>query len=368
MNKERTTLTLNDTLLQLQRLQYENDAGAAHDLLPLQSELHELLNHQTLQGGLVRRWIESDPDVAVLRNRADAWDPPPTADEVLQLMARRNDSAFQLGYADYPWAILSADGLSPRTLREHLNRLLSQDLDFAVSAAREAGIATMADWFSGLHRMGQLPEPLDPLPLLERFADALSLREVLSRTEVTIAEGAAFANRTGEHTFRMQVNPINTVNAWRTLFHEFGHVCTYALSPADRLPRLSAVTDEMIAVLFEHAAAHLLAEEPLRQRILQEMRMDHARCAVSSLFELDLWQCPARAESLYTQHYSRLVAAPDPAIWHQDSFRSIDCMTVPGYALGQLLATRLTPEALLTRLPHLCQSACDTSPQVLLQA
>lgn len=367
MNKECTILTLNDTLLQLQRLQYENDAGATHDLLPLQSELHELLNHQTLQGGLVRRWIESDPDVAMLRDRADAWAPPPTADEVLELMQRRNDSAFQLGYAGYHWAILSADGLSPRTLREHLTPLLAQDLDFASSAARDAGITTMADWFPALHRDGQLSASLDPLPLLERFADALHVRDVLACTQVTVAEGCSFASRTGERSFHMQVAPIDTVNDWRTLFHEFGHVCTYALAPAEHLPRLSTVTDEMLAVLFEHAAAHLLAEEPLRQRVLQEMRMDHARCAVSSLFELDLWQYPARAESLYTQHYGKLVASPDPAVWYLDSFRSIDCMTVHGYALGQLLATRIAPEELLTRLPDLCRHACDTSPQALLQ-
>lgn len=355
-------MPLTDTLLKLQRLQFSNDAGASHDLLPLHAELHELLNHVTLQHGLVRRWIETDPDVAVLRNLTDRWDPSPTSDDVRLLMRRRNESAQLLGYADYPWAILTADGMTIAQLRQHLTALLDHHLTEASAAARQAHVRTMQDWFHWRQQDGALASPLDPLPLLQLFADKLNLQDVLAHTEITIVpEGSCFAACTAPEHFRMQITSITSVTAWRTLFHEFGHVCTYALTPPDKLPLLSAVTDEMLAVCFEHAAAHLLADEALRFAVLHDMQLDYIRAAVSALFELDLWRNPYQAERLYIQHYTQLLPQPDSAQWSFDSFRSIDPMTIHGYALGQQAAESCGVQEFL-QLPVLCQQAAELTP------
>lgn len=355
-------MPLTDTLLKLQQLQFDNDAGASHDLLPLQSELHELLNHVTLQRGLVRRWIETDPDVAVLRNQADCWNPPPTADDVLLLMRRRNESAQLLGYADYPWAILTADGMNMTQLRQRLMALLDQHLAEASAAARQNHVCTMQDWFHWRQQNGALAMPLDPLPLLQLFANKLNLQDILTHTEIIIVpEGRCFAACTAPEQFRMQIAPITSVTAWRTLFHEFGHVCTYALTPPDKLPLLSAVTDEMLAVCFEHAAAHWLADEALCFAVLHDMQLDYTRAAVSALFELDLWHNPHQAEPLYVQHYAQLIAQPEFDHWYRDSFRSIDPMTIHGYALGQQLAECCGAQDFL-QLPMLCQQAAELTP------
>lgn len=358
-------MPLTNALLKLQQLQFDNDTGASHQLLPLQSELHELLNHVTLQHGLVRLWIESDPDVAVLRNQADRWNPPPTADDVLLLMRRRNESAQLLGYADYPWAILATDGMNMTQLRQYLMSLLDQHLAEASAAARQAHVCTMQDWFRWRQQDGVLATPLDPLPLLQLFANKLNLQDILTHTEICIVpDGSCFAACTAPEHFRMQIVPITSVTAWRTLFHEFGHVCTYALTPPSKLPLLSAVTDEILAVCFEHAAAHWLADKALRLAILRDMQLDYTRAAVSAMFELDLWRNPQQVERLYAHHYAPLLSQPDPTQWCHDSFRSIDPMTIHGYALGQQLAENCNAQDFLA-LPLLCQQAAELTPTQL---
>ena len=362
----RTDHALEAALLHLQQLQFENDAGAANDLLPAQTALHELLNPGCLQRGLVRRWIETDPEVALLRNRADRWDPPPDAEDVFRLMHCRNIAAQKLGYASYPQAILSADGMTQTKLRSALETFLQRHLPAAAKAVRRAGISAMAQWYPLLTAHCRLDTPGDPLQLLQAFADRLGFGSVLERTEVRLVpEGSCFAARTGDASFSMQVVPMNTLYGWRTLFHEFGHLCTYASLPRGALPWLSSVADEMIAVLFEHAAVHLLADDMLRSRLLQDMQLDYTRTAISALFELELWQQPENAEALYRHWYGQLVSAPDVSAWSRDSFRSIDCMTIHSYALGQMLAEAASPSTWMFRLQSICaQAASLTIPQL----
>ena len=69
--------------------------------------------------------------------------------------------------------------------------------------------------------------------------------------------------------------------------------------------------DELIAVLFENAGIRLMGDEALRE---------HA---------------------LYEEQYAALGVRVWPEAWALDSFRSIDCMTIGAYALGQRLADAL---------------------------
>lgn len=369
---------LTDALLELNRLQFENDSGAHNALLPVQERIFALMNDLPLSRGLIRRRIEYNPGVAPLRNRLDDWDNYGDAetsrslraarmrDDVICLMERRNSAAQGLGFADYPCAALAADGLDMGTLEALLDEYLSLHLKSAASAARSLGL-DMENWYPKLIERGGLGSVAEPLPLLNAFAELTSMGGVLKHCMICAGNGCCCASQTGRSAFRMHIAPTDSIYGWRTLFHEFGHLCVYASLPDGKLPCLSCVVDELLAVLFENSAVLLLAEDSLRPRLQSQLRLDYTRAAVSAKFELALWKNPAAAEALYMEHFGALVVEPSPDIWAADSFRSIDCMTIYAYALGQLLADCADTERLLKALPSLCRSAADIGVSDIIQ-
>jgi hypothetical protein len=370
-------MNLTEAVLELNRLQFENDSGGKNDLFPAQFRVFALLPRENLRGGLIRRWIECHPEVAPLRNRLDDWDnygddaasglerAGRMEKDVLELMARRNAAARELGYVDFPQAALAADGLSAQTLDKSLNEFLRDNLAQVAGEARAENVS-MDGWFSWLNRRGRLEKPQDPMGLLEEFAQHMGLDGMTSKIAVHINDGGCFAGRTGSDSFEMQVAPVDTVGGWRTLFHEFGHLCTYAAVPGEELPYMSPVVDEMLAVLFENAAVRLLADADLQKRLLWDMRADYTRAAVSARFETALWKDPERAAELYAEEYGKLIGAPQSGIWALDSFRSIDCMTITGYALGQHLADGM-PGGWWERLGGVSRTAARTGVDELMK-
>lgn len=85
----------------------------------------------------------------------------------------------------------------------------------------------------------------------------------------------------------------------------------------------------------------MMGDERLRAHALETVRADYARAAVSARFELALWRNMAQPEALYEAHYAALGVRVSPEEWALDSFRSIDCMVIGAYALGQRLADEL---------------------------
>ena len=84
-----------------------------------------------------------------------------------------------------------------------------------------------------------------------------------------------------------------------------------------------------------------MGDEALREHALETVRADYVRAAVSARFELALWRDMTRPEALYEEQYAALGVRVWPEAWALDSFRSVDCMTIGTYALGQRLADAL---------------------------
>jgi len=70
--------------------------------------------------------------------------------------------------------------------------------------------------------------------------------------------------------------------------------------------------------------------------------LENVRCAVSFLFELDLWLSQENPEELYLEHYGKLgLAIEDPMVWALDSFRSVDPVYIHNYVLGSIAADQI---------------------------
>lgn len=342
-----------DALLERNRLQLENDMqSAGHDLWPAQKRLGEAIAPLAKERGLIRLAVECDAQVAELRNRLDDWEnyggvgtdrlarARRMRPDVLELMARRNAAAERMGYADYPAAVLASDGMTEAFLGEQLEAFLECRLAGLAHRARSEKVA-MENWFRWLYDRYPLERPMEPLPLLSAFARKLGMEGVLERLELSQEPGFGCAGMISPTRIRLQTEEIVDVRSWHTLFHEFGHACLYALLPEGRLPWLSQGVDEWIAVLFENAGIHMMGDERLRAHALETVRADYARAAVSARFELALWRNMAQPEALYEAHYAALGVRVSPEEWALDSFRSIDCMVIGAYALGQRLADEL---------------------------
>lgn len=342
-----------EALLERNRLQFENDTrNAGHNLWPAQRWLGEAIAPLTKQQGLIRLAVECDARVSELRNRLD--DRAHYADagsdrialarrmrpDVLELMARRNAAARGMGYADYPAAALAADGMTAEFLDGQLEAFLDCHLAAVARRARAENV-DMERWFRWLYGRYPLARRMEPLPLLSAFAGKLGMTHVLERLELCEEPGFGCAGMIAPKRIWLQLEEIVDVRSWHTLFHEFGHACLYALLPEGRLPWLSQGVDELIAVLFENAGIRLMGDEALREHALETVRADYVRAAVSARFELALWRDMTRPEALYEEQYAALGVRVWPEAWALDSFRSIDCMTIGTYALGQRLAGAL---------------------------
>ena len=362
-------IELREALVAFNLLQSENYDGAAHDLVPAQEHIRQVLSNFTLERGLVRLAVECAPDVRSLRNKLDnSANYGRNADkkleqamamrqDVLTLMERRNAEAKAMAFPGYDAMVLAADGISTGWLKSELQTYLDRHLT-TVAHRVKAERLSMDEWFSWIKHLGALSKTYEPLPLIEAFEKRLGLKDILPCLDVQVTDSFCFASQT-QTSIHMQVSPVKDADSWTTLFHEFGHAYVYASIPENDLPWLSPLVDEVIAVLYENAAIRLLAEEPLRTCALNLRHIEYTRTCISGLFELALWQDRSDPESLYEQWYSRLGLHVDPAMWSLDSFRSIDPMTIFAYTVGQSLADALPDEKFIPILQELSPQAAD---------
>ncbi len=92
----------------------------------------------------------------------------------------------------------------------------------------------------------------------------------------------------------------------------------------------------------EYIATQILFDGEERKKLNEVMLIDYTRCAISSLFELELWENILEAEELYLKHYSQLgIEITNPLVWSSDSFRSLDPVYIHNYVLGYNIAKEI---------------------------
>lgn len=204
---------------------------------------------------------------------------------------------------------------------------------------------SMKSWFADLQQIGRISAGWDPFQLLLKLAQHVGVQDVLDRLHVCQGQRICFTLKTGVKEVRMSIGPMQSIMDYATMFHEFGHAVLYdILSQQDErlFLYLTPWADEAFAVLFESLAMNQMFQgEPLQQyRDISLLQYQYT--ARSALFELELWQNPQEARTLYAQHMGRLgVSVEQPKLWSLNSFYSIDSMMVAGYPLGHILAQQL---------------------------
>jgi len=312
-----------------------------------------------------RGLVDKQPAVSRLRNRLDDWDnyspglPPvggaPTErrlllaatmqPDVLELMQLRSSLARQMGYASYPELVLQAEELDLQGTRRLVSAYLEQHLGPARELVRELQI-NWSSWFTDLSRLGQMPVVAEAEALAAHLLGRLGLADALPRLDWRV-NSDGLAGYTGVlepgRDVRILIRPIRSLEELRTFCHELGHACCHALNVATGLCQTwTASYDEAMAVLLEQIGLRLLLPEAALEQAGQIGLLENVRCAISFLFELDLWEQPEQADTLYRQHYGQLV--PDvgnPLLWALDSFRSIDPLYIQNYVLGAVIAEKV---------------------------
>ncbi len=362
----------------LQLAQWENYAETAkHDLSLLDEAIYRCLqeasasewDHSDSEQRLYRiirqrGLVDRHPQVSRLRNRLDDWDnysagmtdqqlkdsrayrlalAKSMRPDVLQLLQLRQDLARQQGFDAYPQLVLQTEGLDYDWTRSRVLAYLQQHLATARELVSSGGIR-WETWHSDLRRLGDLPLTADGQELADRLLQQLGLSDALPRISLHVKEDG-LAGYTGVikpgRDVRVLIRPLQSLSSLTTLCHELGHACYHALNQAQGIWQTwSSCYDEAMAILLEQIGLVLLSGDRKRLRRAREIALlENVRCAVSFLFELDLWQEPRRAEELYLEHYSCLgLDVGEPALWALDSFRSIDPMYIQNYVLGAILA------------------------------
>lgn len=365
----------------LQLAQWENYAQQGrHDLCQVDADIYSALlaadtpedcsKREAAVWSSIRRrgLVDKHPAVARLRNRLDDWDnylsplPLPELPElerrnilatrmqadVLELLRLRTQLAKQQGEL-YPDLVMQSEDLDLAWVEQSVAAYLEQNLDSARRLIAAHKIS-WDSWFSDLARLGALPLATDTQKLVTELLGELGLDDALPLIALQIkANGLAGyvgVIQPGEDV-RVLTRPAHSLSALLTLCHELGHACCHALNQSDGLYQTwTSSYDEAMAMLFERIGMRISLSESDRERASQLTLLENVRCAISFLFELDIWRQPDRAEELYLAHYGKLgLDLGDPSLWVLDSFRSIDPVYVHNYVLGSILA-----EQVLTQL------------------
>lgn len=364
---------------ELQLAQWNNYAhGARHDLNELDRSIYACLqasDNPFVGSDLAKRvyleircrgLVDKHPQVSLLRNRLDDWsnyEADLTAAErgdqknhrlalatrmktdVLQLMQLRQELARKQGFLSYPQLVLQTEGLSLDWTRQQVAAYLERHLPAARSLIAYHGIQ-WDSWFSDLRKLGELPVTANADELAAGLLQHLGFQDALPRISLHLREDG-LAGYTGViqpgFDVRVLARPPHSLPTLATFFHELGHACYHALSQATGLLQTwTSCFDEAMAVLLEQVGLRLTLPEPaVYERARQISLLENVRCAISYLFEADLWLQPERAEELYLLHYGRLgLDLGDSAAWSLDSFRSLDPMYIQNYVLGAVFAVQ----------------------------
>lgn len=350
---------------------------SSYDLSKLDNEMYKLVclysdkikvsdrKSQIANLFIRRELVDKNPHVSQLRNRIDCLEnyseniPKEIREDnckyklemarkmkkdVLSLMDMRNSLAIDSKYNSYVDLVLITEEIDKKKLIKLLNDFLDKNLYKAKEIIKKYNI-TFEDWFSDLDKIGKISDKYNPAILIEKLLEILGFIEVKNKIRIDYRQDgfSGYATELSLNDIRIAVEPIESLDSLRTLFHELGHGVLYSLNGEEGLFRiLPASLDESMAVAFEYIAATLLLHGDDKEKIYDLMTLEYTRCAISALFEFDLWEEPNKAEELYEKYYSKLgLKIDDCNIWAYDSFRSIDPVYIHNYVIGATLAQKL---------------------------
>lgn len=312
-----------------------------------------------------RELVDKDPHVSKLRNRIDNLEnynkniPREIREDnhkyklemarrmkkdVLNLMDIRNSLAINNEYSSYVDLVLSTEEIDKEKLLKLLNDYLDKNLYKARGIIKKYSI-TFENWFEDLDKISNINSNYNPNTLIDKLLGAFGFIEATKKIKIDyrIDGFSGYTAEFSSNDIRIAIEPIESLDNLRTLFHELGHAILYGLNNEEGLFRiLPASLDESLAVAFEYIASTLLLNAHDKEKIYELMTLEYTRCTISALFEFDLWEEPNKAEELYQKHYGKLgLEIGDSNIWAYDSFRSINPVYIHNYVIGASIAEKL---------------------------
>ena len=339
-----------------------------YDTVKLFNKEIELIDRKSKIASLLikKDLVDKNPLVSEVRNRIDNFDnysdnisddikadryqyklalSYKMKDDVKKLMKARNDLSKQMEFDSYPELVLITEEIDLVNLVHSLNEFLESNLPKAKEIIKKYNIK-WETWFSDLSRIGVTKNQYDPIELVDQLLKTFGFDEIKEKIQISFMEKgyAGCAAELSPNDIRIVIEPINSLDNLRTLFHEMGHAILYSLNKEEGIYKiLPPSQDEAMAVVIEYIATMLLNfNETDREKIFEIIILEYTRCAISSLYEFDLWQNPEQAEELYIKHYSKLgIKINNPSMWASDTFRSIDSVYVHNYVIGAMLAEKV---------------------------
>jgi len=339
-----------------------------YDTVKLFNKEIELIDRKSKIASLLikKDLVDKNPLVSEVRNRIDNFDnysdnisddikadryqyklalSYKMKDDVKKLMKARNDLSKQMEFDSYPELVLITEEIDLVNLVHSLNEFLESNLPKAKEIIKKYNIK-WETWFSDLSRIGVTKNQYDPIELVDQLLKTFGFDEIKEKIQISFMEKgyAGCAAELSPNDIRIVIEPINSLDNLRTLFHEMGHAILYSLNKEEGIYKiLPPSQDEAMAVVIEYIATMLLNfNETDREKIFEIITLEYTRCAISSLYEFDLWQNPEQAEELYIKHYSKLgIKINNPSMWASDTFRSIDSVYVHNYVIGAMLAEKV---------------------------
>ena len=313
-----------------------------------------------------RDLVDKSPITSILRNYIDNQDnynqgiPPEVKknrydyksalslrmkDDVLKLINIRNKLAQEAGFFSYPELVLVTEEIDKDKLINLLNKYVENNLPKVLELIKRYDI-TWESWFSDLSKISFTISEFQPIELINHLLEILGFNNLKGKVKINYMEQgfSGVASEVSNGDIRIVVEPINSLSNLRVLFHEIGHAISYYFNNEKGLYKiLPSSYDEAMAVVIEHIAPKLLLNNLDQEKLAEIEVLEYTRCAISALYEFELWENPDHAENLYIKHYSKLgFKINNPSIWASDTFRSIDPVYIHNYVIGEVLADNLT--------------------------
>lgn len=367
-----------DLYYKLQLLQWENYFNnSPHNLNHIDNEIFNIcsLYFDNLNGKnrkevvanllILRALVDKDTEISNIRNRLDNLEnysvlisqrvdknsleykislAEKMKEDVLGLMTLRNEVSKKLSGYTYPELVFQTEELPKEIIVHLLNEYVEKNITKVKDFIQKHNM-TWDNWFNDLKNIGVYKKNINSLDLVNKLLSILGLNSFNNKLSITTSTDGytGYAAEITKNHIRMVVSPTDTLYDLTGLFHEFGHVLCYGLNDEEGLYRLlSSSYDEELAVVMEYIAPMLVLGDE-EQKALAEIRtLEYTRCALSALYELELWENPKKAEELYLKYYQWLgLDIRNPSLWVLDSFRSIDPVYIQNYVIGAVLAEKL---------------------------
>ena len=368
-----------DKFWKFQQCQWDNYVnGAKHNLTELDADIFKIIEavkdkieasgkeREVINSVIVRDLVDRYPEVSTLRNRLDNWDnysqgitadqkndqnqyhfilATRMRDDVIQLMRVRDYLAKNLGFKSYVDLVFFTEGIDVKGVTKLLEDYLEVNLPVAKEIIAKYKI-TWPTWFNDLNRIGAVNKNIPPNAVVENLLEKTGYRNLKDNIKI-IFKDQGIAGYTGilyvPDNIRILVKPVDSLKKLITLFHETGHAVTHALNAEYGIFRTwSTMYDEAMASVIEQIGVTIFLDQNNKLAAQELNILENSRCAISSLFELSLWDHLDNAENLYTQLYSRLgLEIFNPMLWAVDCFRSVDPLYIQNYVIGDFAAKKI---------------------------